>query len=143
MQSVKMQATNVRTTKTRKITGLMSIVVFLPHIICCGLPIMFAFIALGTTVGLGAALASNPLYSFVNQYHVPLLIFATIAVVLSGVLNYFAYKIDCRKAENACTHESCKPKKLKSFRIFLISLFLLFLDISWFIFETRFLDLGS
>ena len=127
----------------KKSTLLLSFIAFLPHLLCCALPIIVAIIGLGTTIGLGAALASNPLYSFVNQYHVPLLIFATIMVALSGIFNLYAYKVDCRTAKNSCSHQSCKPKKLRSFRIFLISLFLLFLDISWFIFETNFLNLAT
>ncbi len=123
---------------------LFTLIALLPHLFCCGIPIIASLLALGTTIGLGAALASNPFYNFVNQYHIPLLIFATFMVALSGILNYYSYRLDCTKTKNnSCTHKSCKPKKLRSFRLFFISLFLLILDFSWLIFEIYYLQLDA
>ncbi len=119
----------------RKTSKLLVFIAYLPHLFCCGIPIVAAFISLGATAGLGAALASNPLYGFLDRFHIPLLIFASFVVLITGLINLYAYKIDCTKLSDSCTHKSCKPKKLRSFRIFLISLFLLILDFSWFIFE--------
>lgn len=120
----------MNTQKVRKGTLAVSIISILPHLFCCGIPAIAALLALGSTVGLGAALAANPLYSFVDAYHKPLLILAITGVTVSGILNLIAYRIDCRKA--ACDHGSCAPKKTKAFRIFLISLALLILDLAWF-----------
>lgn len=130
------QATASPLSKGTYIVTLLSV---LPHIFCCGIPVIAAFISLGTTVGLGAALATNPVYNFVDAYHTQLLMLAIGGVTLSGILNLIAYRIDCRKA--ACTHGDCRPKKLKSFRIFLISLALLMLDLAWFAAEEHLLGL--
>lgn len=114
----------------RKTTLGISLLSILPHIFCCGIPAIAAIIALGGTVGLGAALATNPLYNFVDSYHTQLLLLAVAGVVVSGILNLVAYRMDCHNA--ACTHASCTPKKTKAFRIFFISLLLLALDVLWF-----------
>jgi len=144
-QASPMKTANIQknTLNVQKTTFTVTMLSFIPHLLCCVIPIGASLIALGTTIGLGAALASNPIYSFVNEYHVHLLVFATIMVALSGAFNLYAYQVDCAKTASACTHKSCKPKKLRSFRIFLISLFLLFLDFSWFVFETNFLGFDS
>lgn len=126
-------------TTIRKSTLAMSLLSILPHLFCCGIPAIAGLIALGTTVGLGAALASNPVYSFVDTYHTQLLMVAISGVVLSGVLNFIAYRIDCRKA--SCDHGSCAPKKTKAFRVFIISCILLVLDIAWFATEEYVLEL--
>lgn len=120
----------MKTENIRKSTLAISALSILPHLFCCGIPAVAALVALGSTVGLGAALAANPFYGFINTYHKELLIIAIIGVVMSGVLNFIAYRIDCREA--ACSHGSCAPKKSKAFRIFIISLCLLVLDIAWF-----------
>lgn len=131
--------TNLSAQNVRKTTLWMSLLSILPHIFCCGIPAIAAMISLGTTVGLGAVLATNPLYSFVDQYHSILLMVAVAGVTFSGILNFIAYRIDCREA--ACSHGNCKPKKRRSFRIFMLSLFLLMLDLAWFATEEYVLGL--
>ncbi len=135
-----MQAIKSQTTKIRKTTTWITMLSLIPHMLCCGIPVTAALIGLGTTIGLGAALASNPIYALVDAYHPVLLGIAVSGVFLSGVFNLIAYNVDCKAVEDSCAHESCKPKKLKSFRIFLISLFLLVLDISWFLAEAYLLQ---
>jgi len=127
----------MKTTNFQKATLAITMI---PHLLCCGIPIFAALIGLGTSVGLGAALASNPIYSFVDAYHPVLIGIAVAAVFMSGILNYFAYQVDCKKVADSCSHASCKPKKLRSFRIFLISCVLLVLDISWFLTEAFLLN---
>lgn len=129
----------MNTSNLRKTTFLLTTASILPHLFCCALPVVAAIIALGGTLGLGAVLATNPVYNFVDRYHTYLIIVAIFGVVISGVLNYIAYRVDCREA--ACTHGSCKPKKTRAFRIFLLSLFLLMIDIGWFVTEDRVLGL--
>ncbi|NBV54476.1 MAG: hypothetical protein EBR79_02035 [Proteobacteria bacterium] len=126
----------------RKSTLAMSLLSILPHLLCCGIPAVAAMIALGGTVGLGAALMANPFYAFVDAYHTELLILAVVGVVISGVLNLIAYRMDCRAAANStCTHAACAPKKSKAFRIFIISVVLLALDVAWFMTEEYVLGL--
>ncbi|MDD9912216.1 MAG: hypothetical protein OXR68_08305 [Alphaproteobacteria bacterium] len=120
----------MKPTTVHKGTLVISLLSIIPHLFCCGIPAIAAIIALGGTVGLGATLAANPLYNLIDPYHTQLITLAIIGVVVSGILNFIAYRVDCRKA--ACTHGSCKPTKIKSFRIFLLSLGLLALDIAWF-----------
>lgn len=123
----------VSTAAIRKTTFAVSALSILPHVFCCGIPAVAAIIALGTTAGLGAALAGNPFYEFVDAYHIELLSIAIASVLLSGVLNLVAYRIDCRTAEtSACHHGDCKPKKLHAFRVFFLSLALLAVDVAWF-----------
>lgn len=132
----------VSTTAIRKTTFAVSALSILPHIFCCGIPAVAAIIALGTTVGLGAALAGNPFYEFVDAYHAELLAVAIASVVLSGVLNFVAYRIDCRTAAtSACTHGDCQPKKSSAFRVFFLSLALLAVDVAWFVAEEHVLGL--
>lgn len=126
----------------RSTTFAVTALSILPHIFCCGIPVVAALISLGTTVGLAASLASNPLYQFVDAYHSWLLALAVGSVVVSGGLNYVAYRIDCRTAPtSSCTHGDCAPKKTNSLRIFLISLVLLAVDVAWFATEEMVLGL--
>ena len=122
----------MQTENIRKTTSLMGVLSLLPHIFCCVLPIFAVIIGLGATIGLGAALASNPLYQFVDNYHWELLGIAVGGVTLSGILSLISYKIDCREASSSCSHASCAPKKLRSFRIFFVSCVLLVLDMAWY-----------
>ncbi len=113
-------------------TSIISVLSILPHIFCCGVPVAMAIISLGTTIGLAGVLATNPLYQFVDNYHTILLIIAIASVVLSGILNYVAYRIDCHTAASHCHHGDCQPKKRSSLKIFYFSLALLVLDLAWF-----------
>lgn len=114
----------------------------LPHIFCCGLPVAAAVVALGSTTGLAAALAGNPFYDLVNDWHRELLIAAVASVGLSGLLTYVAYKMDCRAAAvSCCSHDDCKPQKRHGLRLFLLSLVLLVADVSWFATEEMVLGL--
>lgn len=117
----------------RSTTFAVTALSILPHIFCCGIPVVAALISLGTTVGLAASLASNPLYQFVDAYHGWLLAVAVANVGVSGGLNYVAYRIDCRTAaSSSCAHGDCAPKKANSLRMFMISLALLAVDVAWF-----------
>jgi len=125
----------------RRTTGIVSALSILPHILCCGIPVAMALISLGTTVGLAGVLATNPLYRFVDNYHTLLLAIAITSVVLSGVLNFVAYRIDCHTAASHCHHGDCAPKKRTSLKIFYISLALLVADLAWFATEEHLLHL--
>lgn len=130
--------------KLRNSAFVVSTVSLLPHILCCLLPTVTALITLGTTVGLGAALASSPLYRMVDAYHVYLLGVAVFTVFVSGVINFVAWRIDCRSQSHmnhGCAHEPCAPKKTTAYRIFLISCALLILDVGYFLFEVQILGL--
>ncbi|MBI1309402.1 MAG: hypothetical protein GC129_06115 [Proteobacteria bacterium] len=121
------------TAAVRKTTFLISALSILPHIFCCGIPAVMAIISLGTTVGLAGVLATNPFYQVVDKYHEILISIAVASVLLGGILNFVAYRIDCRTAAlSACDHASCAPKKTNSLKVFLLSLGLLTLDLSWF-----------
>jgi len=120
----------VDTKKLERRTFLVTALSLLPHLLCCGIPAIAALISLGTTIGLSAALLANPFYKMIDQYHPYLIGVAITGVLLSGIFNLIAYRVNCREA--ACTHGSCKPKKMRSFRIFLISLTLLIVDLAWF-----------
>lgn len=101
-----------------------------------------ALVSLGTTVGLGAVLATNPFYQFVDNYHEILISIAVATVLVSGFVNFMAWRIDCREvAESACTHASCKPKKTNSLKMFVVSCGLLMLDLAWFFSEEFILGL--
>ena len=118
--------------------GLFSM---LPHIFCCALPVLVALVSLGSTIGLGAALAGNPLYGFVDANHTLLLTLAVSSVAVTGLFNLIAWRIDCRKAKAACAHGDCAPKKKTGFKLFFISLALLAVDIAWFATEEHILGL--
>ncbi|HCR85970.1 MAG TPA: hypothetical protein DIV86_04765 [Alphaproteobacteria bacterium] len=133
----------MQTENIRKTTLAISLLSILPHLLCCGIPVVLALISLGTTVGLATALATNPLYNFVDHYHTQLLFVAVIGVVTSGFFNLIAYRMDCKAMSDLCTHDSCAPKKTKSFKIFFISLILLFVDIAWFATEEYVLGLHN
>lgn len=134
----------MQTATLRKSTFLISALSILPHIFCCGIPAVMALISLGTTVGLAAVLATNPLYQIVDMYHEIFLTIAIASVVMSGILNLVAYRIDCRNAAmSSCHHDDCAPKKTNSFKVFLISCVLLALDIAWFATETFSLGLHA
>jgi hypothetical protein len=131
----------------RQSTGLMTALSIIPHLFCCGIPAVAALISLGTTVGLAASLAGNPFYQFVDAWHTELLMVAVASVIVSGILNFIAYRMDCRAAgqdslvKGHCAHADCTPKKTSSFKIFVISVVLLMLDIAWFITEEKVLGL--
>lgn len=131
----------MNTHNLRRTTGLVSALSILPHIFCCGIPAAMALISLGTTVGLAGVLATNPMYRFVDNYHAILLGIAVGSVVLSGILNFVAWRIDCHTAASHCHHGDCAPKKRGSFKIFLFSLALLCLDVAWFATEEEVLGL--
>lgn len=121
--------------KLRTHSKYITLMALIPHIFCCGIPLLVGVITLGTTVGLSASLVNNPFYMFVEQYHKQLLMAAICGIIITGLLNLIAYRVDCRKA--ACNHGTCAPKKLKSFRIFLIALTLLTIDIIWYMAESH------
>ncbi len=130
--------------KLRHSAFTVSILSLLPHIFCCLLPTAAALVTLGTTVGLGAALSHNSLYRVVDAYHIYFLGLAVFTVIVSGVINYVAWRIDCHSHSHlseGCHHEPCEPKKNNAFRIFLISVGLLIFDISYFLFEENILGL--
>ena len=118
----------------RRTTSIISVLSILPHIFCCGIPAAMAIISLGTTVGLAGVLATNPFYRFVDQYHEILITIAITTVILSGTLNFIAWRIDCHDTAHGCDceHDHCHPKKRSSLKIFLFSLALLSLDLAWF-----------
>lgn len=129
----------------RKSAFTISIFSLLPHIFCCLLPTAAALVSLGTTIGLGAALSANPLYKLVDAYHIYFLGLAVGTVIISGAINYVAWRIDCHDHtalnEEGCHHEPCEPKKTGAFKIFLFSVALLLFDIAYFLFEEDILGL--
>jgi len=120
------------TQRLRRGTAVVSVLSIIPHIFCCGIPAIMALISLGTTVGLAGVLATNPFYRFVDAYHPYLIALAVGSVVLSGILNLIAWRIDCHTAASHCHHGDCTPKKRSSLKIFLFSCLLLMLDLGWF-----------
>lgn len=133
----------MKTQSIRRTTGIVSALSILPHIFCCGIPAGMALVSLGTTLGLAGVLATNPLYRFVDDYHGLLLGVAIGSVVLSGILNFVAWRIDCHASAQSCScnHDHCAPKKRTGLKIFLFSLVLLCLDIAWFVAEESLLGL--
>ncbi|MCA3244797.1 MAG: hypothetical protein INF43_05820 [Alphaproteobacteria bacterium] len=137
-------------TRLRQTTSLVTMLSVLPHLLCCGIPALTALIALGSTVGLAASLAGNPFYQLVDTYHTELVLLAIASVAFSGVMNFIAYRIDCREAAQAnqaalvhgtCHHGDCTPKKNTSLKLFAISCVLLALDLTWFYTEEHVLGL--
>lgn len=112
----------------------------LPHLLCCMLPTVAALMSLGTTLGLAATLADNPLYRLVDQYHTELLLVALVSVAVSGMLNYISWRVDCR-TDGHCHHPPCAPKKRTAHRVFILSCLLLVLDVSWYVTEEYVLGL--
>jgi hypothetical protein len=131
--------------KLRHSAFSLSILSLLPHIFCCLLPTAAALVSLGTTVGLATALSSNPLYRMVDAYHIYFLSLAVGTVIISGAINYVAWRIDCHDHtalnEDGCHHEPCQPKKTGAFKIFLFSVALLVFDVSYYLFEENILGL--
>jgi hypothetical protein len=126
----------------RRTTSIVTALSVLPHIFCCGIPAVAALISLGTTVGLAASLSGNPFYVFVDTYHAELIAIAVASVAFSGVMNFIAWRIDCRTAaQSACHHGDCTPKKTVSLKLFWFSLVLLVVDLSWFATEEYVLGL--
>lgn len=124
---------HIHAATVRKSTFIISALSMLPHIFCCGVPAIMALISLGTTVGLAGVLATNRLYQLVDAYHEILISLAVGSVLVSGILNYWAYRLDARAAAQlACRHPACKPKKTSNFKIFFLSCGLLLLDLAWF-----------
>ncbi|RYG58435.1 MAG: hypothetical protein EON60_13180 [Alphaproteobacteria bacterium] len=134
---------SMKTSTIRRTTGLVSVLSILPHVFCCGIPAIMALISLGTTIGLAGVLATNPMYQFIDAYHGILLTIAISSVVISGILNYVAYRIDCHTAASHCHHGDCTPKKRTSAKIFYVSLVLLALDLAWFATERNLLGLHN
>lgn len=131
----------------RTSTSWVSMLSILPHLLCCGIPAVAALISLGTTVGLAASLASNPFYQFVDAWHFELVMLAIASVVLSGVFNLVAWRMDCREAAKQslvhghCAHSNCAPRKNTSLKIFAVSVVLLMADLAWFATEEKVLGL--
>ncbi|HEX2858672.1 MAG TPA: hypothetical protein VHP58_00480 [Alphaproteobacteria bacterium] len=129
----------------RKSAFTASLFSLLPHIVCCLMPTAAALVSLGTTVGLGAALSANPLYRLVDGYHFYFLGLAVFTVILSGLINFVSWRIDCHNHSKlnaeGCHHEPCEPKKSGAFRIFLFSVALLAFDIGYYLFEEDILGL--
>jgi hypothetical protein len=118
----------------------LSVTSILPHLLCCMLPTVAALMSLGTTLGLAATLADNPLYRLVDQYHTQLLLVAVLSVAVSGVLNFVSWRVDCR-TNGHCHHPPCAPKKRAAQRVFIVSCLLLVLDVSWYVTEEYVLGL--
>jgi hypothetical protein len=142
-----MNTLNLSPTTARKVGLWLSLFSVLPHLLCCLLPTVAALVSLGTTVGLGAALAANPAYMWVDAYHPYLLGIAVAATAISGLITYLAYRIDCRSFAQGhakvCSHADCAPKKGVAFKIFYISCALLVLDVSYYLAEEHLLGLHN
>ena len=143
--ALKAPALNPKT--IRASTSWVSMLSILPHLLCCGIPAVAALISLGTTVGLAASLASNPFYQFVDAWHFELVMLAIASVVISGIFNLVAWRIDCREEAKTslvhghCAHGNCAPRKNTSLKIFAVSVVLLMLDLAWFATEEKVLGL--
>ncbi len=132
----------LQTQTLRRTTSLLTALSVLPHLFCCGIPAVTALISLGTTVGLAASLAGNPFYQFVDTYHAELITIAVASVAFSGLMNFIAWRIDCRTAaHSACHHGDCTPKKNNSLKLFGLSCALLAVDLAWFAAEENVLGL--
>src|SRR5690606_37377102 len=111
------QPMSASTATLRKSTFLVSALSMLPHVFCCGIPAGMALVSLGATAGLATAMAANLLYQLVDAYHEMLLALAVGSVVVSGILNLIAYRVDCRTAAmSSCHHGDCAPRKSHSFK---------------------------
>jgi hypothetical protein len=68
-------------------------------------------------------------------------------VVLSGIFNLVAWRMDCREAAKQslmhghCAHSTCAPRKNTSLKIFAVSVVLLMADLAWFATEENVLGL--
>jgi hypothetical protein len=136
--------TSVRSVqKLRHSAFAVSVVSMLPHIFCCLLPTAAALLTLGTSVGLGAALANDRLYRFVDGYHIYILGLAVFTVAVSGLVNLLAYRIETHDhgATGDHRHDTSWLGRISGFRIFLLSLGLLIFDVAYFLFEENVLGL--
>jgi hypothetical protein len=134
--------------RMRTTTGWLTTLSLLPHIFCCFIPTAAAIMALGSTVGLGASLAGNPFYQFVDAWHPYLLMLAVGSVAIAVISNLVAWRIDCHTPttlnhNHGCEHGDCTPKKRTSLKLLYISLALLVLDVAWFLTESKVLHLHN
>lgn len=76
------------------------------HLFCCGLPLLLSLGSLTATFGM----TSSDWHTAFRPYEMPLLVISGALLLLTGLVHWIAYRIDCR-TDGECHHAPCAPKK--------------------------------
>ncbi len=108
----------MRTLLAQRITLSFVIGTCLVHVLCCGLPLLLSITSLTTLLGLTGI---DALHKGVEPYEEMLMQLSAALLVVTGVVQYVAHRIDCRR-DGACEHTPCDTKKRLSLKIYLATL---------------------
>lgn len=100
----------------RTFAKILSVASLISHFFCCFLPGVISLITLITLSG--SVFITMEDFGIPEYIHEELIYISFAVLVVSGLINYISWKMDCRAGADACGHEPCAPKKAKYFRLY-------------------------
>ena len=101
----------------RTIAKVLSVASLVSHFFCCFLPGVISLVTLVTLTG--SAVITMEDFGIPEYIHEKMIYISFVVLVMSGIVNYISYRIDCR--DMGCVHGSCAPKKSKYFKLYAYS----------------------
>lgn len=97
------------------------------HLFCCVLPTIFSVLSLLAGAGIITIMPSSidMAHHIIHEYEIPMIFMSGIILAMGWGLYFYSRKISCR-ANGACTHKPCSPKKNRT-RLFMIVATILFI----------------
>lgn len=97
------------------------------HLFCCFLPGVLSVVTL--IASSGSAIVTLDDLGLPEKYHADIITFSFVMLVVSGVMNYISWRIDCRK-DGHCVHEPCKPKKKGYLKLYFASVIFFLINVA-------------
>lgn len=101
----------------RTLTKALNLVSLISHFFCCFLPGVVILVTMATVSG---GVVTTEMFGVPEYIHEQMIYISAVMLVISGISSYISWKIDCSK-NGSCSHEPCKPKKMKYFKLYLIA----------------------
>ena len=97
------------------------------HLFCCFLPGVLSILTLIASSGAAAVTLED--FGIPEAWHDDIIKFSATVLIISGIMNFISWRIDCREDGN-CTHEPCETKKNTYLKLYLFSVVFFFINVS-------------
>lgn len=95
------------------------------HLFCCFLPGVLSIVTLLASSGTVVVTLDD--FGLPESMHGDLIAFSAIILIVSGIMNFISWRVDCRE-DGYCTHEPCEPKKNRYLKLYLFSVVFFFIN---------------
>jgi len=102
----------------KAVAKALNMVSLISHFFCCFLPGLVILVTMATVSGVAV---TTEMFGIPEYVHAQMIYISAVMLVVSGASSYISWKIDCNK-NGGCSHEPCKPKKMKYFKLYLVAL---------------------